>query len=105
MRLLPLLAKGAALCAALFSVAVHAGEWEEYKELKAAMVRSSSKVPYKVPAWALAMARDFEPRPHYWLDFKAGKRPAEPFILESTPDAPPPSPAPAAAPAVAPVQR
>jgi len=63
MGLVQILAICGAASAALFPSLSHAGEWEEFKALKEAMVRSTSKRDLPLPAWAAAL--DY-PRPAHW---------------------------------------
>jgi len=56
----------AALSGAVFPLPVISSELEEYNELKAAMVRSTAKKDHLLPKWI--RAREFEARPHYYLE-------------------------------------
>lgn len=87
MRRLPLTAKGAGLVLALFSPFSYSGEWEAYQDLKAHVVRSDKAAKARpLPIWLTA--REFEPRPHYWLEVKQPNTPPPPQ------NAPLPSPVP-----------
>lgn len=73
--------------AALFPSISSAGEWEEYKDLKAAMVRSSAKRDFQLPVWITTLDR---PRPGTW--YWTGPKPSEkPVISEPVKNAPPSS--------------
>lgn len=58
--------------AALFPSISSAGEWEEFKDLKAAMVRSSAKRDFQLPVWITTLDH---PRPEIW--YWIGPKPAE----------------------------
>jgi len=60
----------AALSGAVFPLPSQAGELEEYEALKSALVRSTSKKTPDLPIWIKVRAKEFEPRPHYWLDLQ-----------------------------------
>jgi hypothetical protein len=60
--------------AALFSIPVQAGEWENYLELKEAVVRSKAKRDIPLPSWI--DARPYEPRPHSYLETRKPQAPA-----------------------------
>lgn len=78
-----------AASAALFSLPVKSGEWENFKDLKEALVRSSSKRDLPLPTWATKL--DY-PRPYHFYDLPANKK------TEKTNDSPLPSPAPSVVP-------
>lgn len=63
MGLVQILAICGAASAALFPSLSHAGEWEEFKALKEAMVRSSAKKDLPLPAWAASLEYY---RPAHW---------------------------------------
>lgn len=75
---LPVSGKGAGLVLAFFPILAGAGEWEEYKDLKAAMVRSEAKRDHSLPRWIVA--EPFRPRP--W-DVKTESE--EPPVVTITP--------------------
>lgn len=56
--------------AALFPSASPAGEWEDFKELKSAMVRSSAKRDFPLPVWASSLEYFRAPS---WYDVPAQK--------------------------------
>lgn len=60
-----------AASAALFSFPAQSGEWENFKELKEALVRSSSKRDIPLPRWAANL--DY-PRPFHFYDLPVDKR-------------------------------
>lgn len=87
--------KGAGVLLALFSSLVHANEWQAYQDIKAALIRSTSKHDRPLPKWLAA--QDFEPRAHYWLNEKKSSGPVLPEINhESPPTASPVTSAPVA---------
>lgn len=53
--------KGVAVLAALFPVFAVAGEWEEYKALKASMTSRRDVPSSRLPKWL--NVREFQPRP------------------------------------------
>lgn len=63
-----------ALSGALFPFPSQAGEWEEYRLLKDAMVRSSAKRDLPLPPWAAGL--DYR-RAEHW--FPLGKLPVVPI--------------------------
>lgn len=60
-----------AASSALFSPPVQSGEWENFKDLKEALVRSSSKRDIPLPRWAANL--DY-PRPFHFYDLPVDKR-------------------------------
>lgn len=60
-----------AASSALFSSPVQSGEWENFKDLKQALVRSSSKHDIPLPRWASNL--DY-PRPFHFYDVPVDKR-------------------------------
>lgn len=52
-----------AASAALFPSVSQSSEWDDYKELKAAMVRSSAKRDLPLPSWVSTLDK---PRPVHW---------------------------------------
>jgi len=91
MSLVQILAIWGAASAALFSFPVQSGEWENFKDLKEALVRSSSKRDLPLPIWASSL--DY-PRPFHFYDLPANKK------TEKLND----SPLPVSAPSIVPVQ-
>lgn len=70
-----------ALSGALFPPVSQAGEWEEFKALKDAMVRSTAKRDLPLPVWASSL--DYQRADHwYWSSGPAPEKKA--------PDVPPP---------------
>lgn len=91
MGLLQIILIWGALSGALFPSVSLAGEWEEYKALKDAMVRSTVKRDLPLPVWAAAL--DY-PRAAHWQ--WSGKSDSETKALDAPPPSPPPAPVPAA---------
>lgn len=76
-----------ALMGALFPSLSLAGEWENFKDLQAAMVRSTAKVDRPLPNWSASL--DWS-RPAYWYWLPVKKR--EQSLPETRDNAPvPPS--------------
>lgn len=50
---------------ALFSSPVQSGEWENFKDLKEALVRSSARRDLPLPVWAASLEY---PRPYHFYD-------------------------------------
>lgn len=64
MSLVQILVIWGAASAALFSFPVYSGEWENFKELKAAMVRSAARRDIPLPPWASTL--DYVRPYHFW---------------------------------------
>lgn len=60
--------------AALFSFPAHAGEWESYKDLKQALVRSPARRDVPLPLWVNRL--DYT-RPYYFWDVTPAERKTE----------------------------
>lgn len=65
MSLVQILVIWGAASAALFSLPVHSGEWENFKDLKEALVRSSATRDRSLPRWAMNL--DYI-RPYHFYD-------------------------------------
>lgn len=65
MSLAQILVIWGAASAALFSFPVHSGEWENFKDLKEALVRSSARRDVPLPAWAASLEYH---RPFHFYD-------------------------------------
>lgn len=71
MSLVQILVIWGAASAALFSFPAQSGEWENFKDLKEALVRSSARRDLPLPVWASKL--DY-PRPFYFYDLPANKQ-------------------------------
>lgn len=78
---LPVSGKGAGLVLAFFPILAGAGEWESYKDLKAAMVRSEAKRDLPLPPWIAAPV--LQPRP--WPDTQTPTDDRRSFIVQPPP--------------------
>jgi hypothetical protein len=77
-----------AASAALFPFPAPAGEWENFKDLKEALVRSSAKRDRPLPPWVASL--DYQ-RPSHFYDLTPLKK------TETRDDSPLPAPAPSSA--------
>lgn len=65
-----------AASAALFPSVSQSSEWDDYKELKAAMVRSTAKRDVPLPGWVASLDK---PRPDHWYWLGPSKAVAVPL--------------------------
>jgi len=88
MSLVQILAIWGAASAALFSFPVQSGEWENFKDLKEALVRSSARRDLPLPVWASNL--DY-PRLYHFYDVpKKTEKPNEsPLPVNPAPVVPP----------------
>lgn len=77
MSLVQILAIWGAASAALFSIPATAGEYESYKDLRAALVRSESRRDIPLPPWAARLEYK-RPDVWYWTSDLTGKAYAPP---------------------------
>lgn len=90
MSLVQILAIWGAASAALFPLPAPAGEWENFKDLKEALVRSSARRDFQLPPWVSNL--DYR-RDDLFYDvsalIKTEKKTDAPPIASSVPPAPP----------------